>query len=296
MTTPLRQKLMEDLQLHGLSGRTQETYIREVQQLVEYYRKSPDQISEAELRAYFLYLLNEKQVAPSTLTVALTGIKFFYVYILQRPWTTFELVRAPKEKRLPVVLTIDEVRLILSCVKIVRYQVCLSTIYGCGLRLQEGIHLQVGDIDNQRMVVHVQRGKGSKDRFVLLSESLLRLLRQQWWRHSCRPHRHPFWLFPTNYNPKEITREHLGPVNARSIQKAFELALKASGIQKPASIHTLRHSWATHLMEAGVSLRVIQAYLGHASPSTTSLYTHLTPQVEAPAVQAINDVVGRLWR
>jgi len=213
------------------------------------------------------------------------------VYTLQRPWTTFELVRAPKEKKLPVVLSIDEVRLILSCVKIVRYQVCLSTIYGCGLRLQEGIHLQVGDIDSQRMVVHVHRGKGSKDRFVPLSESLLRLLRQHWCTH-----RHPFWLFPTNYNPKETAREHLGPVTARSIQKAFELALKASGIQKPASVHTLRHSWATHLMEAGVNLRVIQAYLGHASSSTTSLYTHLTPQVETPAVQAINDVVGRLWR
>lgn len=291
MTTPLRQKMMEDLQLHGLSGRTQALYVLAVRQLAEHYHKSPDQITEAELRAYFLYLLNEKRVAPSTLTVALSGVKFFYEYTLQRQWTTIQLVRAPKEKKLPVVLSVDEVRLILSCVKIVRYQVCLSTIYGCGLRLQEGIHLQVGDIDSQRMVVHVQRGKGSKDRFVPLSESLLRLLRQHWCTH-----RHPFWLFPTNYNPKETACEQLGPVTARSIQKAFELALKASGIQKPASVHTLRHSWATHLMEAGVNLRVIQAYLGHASSSTTSLYTHLTPQVEAPAVQAINDVAGRLWR
>jgi integrase/recombinase XerD len=290
MTTPLRQKFMEDLQLHGLSGRTQAIYVQAVQQIAEHYRKSPDQITEAELRAYFLYLLNEKQVASSTLTVALSGIKFFYVYTLHRPWTTFELVRAPREKKLPVVLSIDEVRLILSCVKIVRYQVCLSTIYGCGLRLQEGIHLQVRDIDSQRMLVHVQRGKGSKDRFVPLSESLLRLLRQHWCTH-----RHPYWLFPTNCNPKETAREHLGPVTARSIQKAFELALKASGIQKPASVHTLRHSWATHLLEAGVNLRVIQAYLGHASSATTTLYTHLTPQVEAPAVQAINDVVDRLW-
>jgi len=178
MTTPLRQKLMEDLQLHGLSGRTQEIYVQVVQQLAEHYHKSPDQITEAELRAYFLYLLNEKQVTPSTLTVALSGIKFFYVYTLDRLWTTFELVRAPKEKNLPVVLSIDEVRLILSSVKTVRYQVYLSTIYGCGLRLQVGIHLQVGDIDSQRMLVHVQRGKGNKDRFVPLSESLLRLLPQ----------------------------------------------------------------------------------------------------------------------
>lgn len=290
MTTPLRQKMMEDLQLHGLSGRTQALYVLAVQQLAEHYHKSPDQITEAELRAYFLYLLNEKRVAPSTLTVALSGVKFFYVYTLQRQWTTIQLVRAPREKKLPVVLSIDEVRLLLSCVKIVRYQVCLSTIYGCGLRLQEGIHLQVGDIDSQRMVVHVQRGKGSKDRFVPLSVSLLRLLRQHWCTH-----RHPYWLFPTNYNPKDTARENLGPITARSIQSAFTLALKASGIQKPASIHTLRHSWATHLLEAGVNLRVIQAYLGHASSETTTLYTHLTPQVEAPAVQAINDVVGRLW-
>ncbi len=141
MTTPLRQKMMEDLQLHGLSGRTQDLYVLAVQQLAEHYHKSPDQITEAELRAYFLYLLNEKRVAPSTLTVALSGVKFFYVYTLQRQWTTMQLVRAPREKKLPVVLSIDEVRLILSCVKIVRYQVCLSTIYGCGLRPQEEIHL-----------------------------------------------------------------------------------------------------------------------------------------------------------
>jgi site-specific recombinase XerD len=282
---------MEDLQLHGLSGQTQEIYVLVVEQLAKHYRKPPDQISEAELRAYFLYLLNEKQVAASTLTVALSGIKFFYVYTLQRQWTTFELVRAPREKKLPVVLSIDEVRLILACVRTVRYQVCLSTIYGCGLRLQEGIHLQVGDIDSQRMLVHVQRGKGSKDRYVPLAESLLVLLRQHWCTH-----RHPLWLFPSNYNPKGAARETLGPVTGRSIQSAFELALAASGIQKGASVHTLRHSWATHLLEAGVNLRVIQAYLGHASSATTTLYTHLTPQVEAPAVQAINDAVGRLWR
>lgn len=292
MTTPLRKKLMEDLQLHGLSSRTQELYLLVVEQLAKHYRKSPDQISEAELRAYFLYLLNEKQVASSTLTVALSGIKFLYVYTLQRQWTTFALVRAPREKKLPVVLSIEEVRLILACVRTFRYRVCLSTIYGCGLRLQEGIHLQVGDIDSQRMLIHVQRGqKGSKDRYVPLAESLLTLLRQHWCTH-----RHPLWLFPSNYNPKGAAQEILGPVTGRSIQRAFELALVASGIQKRASVHTLRHSWATHLLEAGVNLRVIQAYLGHASSATTALYTHLTPQVEAPAVQAINDAVGRLWR
>jgi integrase/recombinase XerD len=290
MTTPLRQKLMEDLQLHGLSSRTQAMYVLAVQQLAGYYRKSPDQISEEELRAYFLYLLNDRKVSASTLTIALSGIKFFYVYTLKRQWTTFGLIRPAHEKKLPVVLTVEEVRHVLACVRSVRYQVCLSAIYACGLRLQEGAHLQVGDIDSQRLLVHIHQGKGSKDRYVPLPESLLSLLRQHWCTH-----RHPHWLFPTTYIAEGSSQDSVGPVTGRSVQRSFNLALEASGIRKPASVHTLRHSWATHLLEAGVTLRVIQAYLGHASPSTTTLYAHLTPQVEAPAVQAINDVVGRLW-
>ena len=290
MTTPLRQKLIEDLQLHGLSSRTEEIYVSVVRHLAEYYGKSPDQISEAELRAYFLFLKNTKKVSPSTLTVALSGIKFFYEFTLHRPWATLELVRPAHEKKLPVVLSIDEVRSILSRVRLARYQVCLSTIYACGLRIQEGVTLQVGDIDSQRMVVHVHRGKGNKDRCIPLPENLLSLLRSHW-----RTHRNPVWLFPSSRLAAIVSPEAMGHISGDSVALAFGCAIRESGIQKPATVHTLRHSWATHMLEAGINLRVIQGYLGHASPTTTAIYTHLTPQAQGPAVRAINEVVNSLW-
>ena len=290
MSTPLRQKLIEDLQLHGLSSRTQEVYVVAVRQLADHYGKSPDQISEEELRQYFLYLSQARKVSPSTFRIALSAIKFFFEYTLQRQWATLELVRPAREQKLPVVLSVDEVGRVLACVHRSRYRVCLSTIYACGLRLQEGIHLQVADIDSQRMFIHVHRGKGSKERYVPLPRSLLELLRRHW-----SSHHHPVWLFPDSRWEGSSSAALVGPINHRGVQRAFKFALGESGIQKDATVHTLRHSYATHLLEAGVSLRLIQAYLGHATPTTTTIYTHLTPQVEAPAVAAINAVVGRLW-
>jgi integrase/recombinase XerD len=290
MTTPLRQKLIEDLQLHGLCSRTQEVYVVAVRQLAEHYGKSPDQISEEELRQYFLYLSQVRKVSPSTFQIALSAIKFFFEHTLQRQWAVLELVRPAREQKLPVVLSVEEVRRVLACVHRARYRVCLSTIYACGLRLQEGIHLQVTDIDSQRMLVHIHRGKGSKDRYVPLPKGLLALLRRHW-----SSHHHPVWLFPDSRWEGGSAAAPAGPIHHRGVQRAFKMALDESGIQKDATVHTLRHSYATHLLEAGVSLRLIQAYLGHATPTTTTLYTHLTPQVEAPAVAAINTVVGRLW-
>jgi integrase/recombinase XerD len=290
MSTPLRHKLIEDMQLHGLSRRTQEVYVVAVRQLADHYGKSPDQISEEELRQYFLYLSQVRKVSPSTFQIALSAIKFFCEYTLQRQWATLELVRPTREKKLPVVLSVEEVSRILACVHRARYRVCLSAIYACGLRLQEGIHLQVGDIDSQRMFIHVHRGKGNKERYVPLPRSLLELLRQHW-----SSHHHPVWLFPDSRWEGGSSAAPAGPVHHRGVQRAFKLALGESGIQKDVTVHTLRHSYATHLLEAGVSLRLIQAYLGHATPTTTTIYTHLTPQVEAPAVAAINRLVSRLW-
>jgi len=290
MSTPLRQKLIEDMQLHGLSSRTQEVYVVAVRQLAEHYGKSPDQISEEELRQYFLYLSQVRKVSRSTFQIALSAIKFFFEYTLQRQWATLELVRPARETKLPAVLSVEEVRRVLARVHRARYRVCLSAIYACGLRLQEGIHLQVGDIDSQRMFVHVHRGKGNRERYVPLPRSLLELLRQHW-----SSHHHPIWLFPDSRWEGGSSVAPAGPVHYRGVQRAFKLALVESGIQKDATVHTLRHSYATHLLEAGVSLRLIQAYLGHASPDTTILYTHLTPLVEAPAIAAINTVVSSLW-
>ena len=189
--TELRKRMIECLQLRGLSARTQEMYVRAVRQLAEHYHKSPDVITEEELRQYFLYIKNVKQYSRSASTIALCGIKFFFEHTLHRDWTTLRFVRAPREKKLPVILSLEEVRKLLGCVRLPRYRVCLTTIYSCGLRLQEGTHLQVPDIDSARMLIHVRHGKGGKDRYVPLPHRTLALLRQSWVTH-----RHPVLIFP----------------------------------------------------------------------------------------------------
>jgi len=277
--TALRQRYIEDLQLRGLSARTQDAYVRVVRQLAEHYGKSPDVLTEEELRQYLLYLKNEKHAARNTCTLALCSLKFFYQQTLKRDWPVLDFVRPAREKKLPVVLSVEEVQQILGCVRRARYRVCLSTIYACGLRLMEGVQLPVADVDGARMVVHVRQGKGGQDRYVPLPRRTLELLREHW-----SSHRDPVWLFPGR-TPAG------GPMCASGVQRAFKAALAESGVHKQASVHTLRHSWATHLLEAGVNLRLIQIYLGHRSPTTTALYTHLTRKSEDLASEAINRLV-----
>jgi len=282
--TALRQKMVEDMQLRGLSERTQETYVRVVRQLAEYCHKPPDQVTEAELRHYFLYLKNERHLSRSSCTQVLSALKFLYEQTLRRKWPILEFIRPAPERKLPVVLSVEEVRRVLGCVRLAHYRVCLSTIYSCGLRLLEGVQLQVQDIDSGRMLLHVRGGKGNKDRYVPLPERSLAQLRQHW-----RRHRHPIWLFPE----REL-RHASKPMDESGVQKAFRAAWKESGINKAASVHTLRHSYATHLLEAGVNLRQIQSYLGHDSLSTTAIYTHLTQHGAANAVAVINQLMADL--
>ena len=236
-TTALRQRMLEDLQLRGLSARTQECYTRAVRQLAEHYRKSPDQISEEELREYFLHLKQVKKYSRSACTIALCGIKFFYEKTVQRPWPTLQLIRPAREKKLPVVLSREEVRRALGAVRIPVYRACLTTIYAGGLRLLEGAHLQVPDIDSARMLFHIH-GKGKKDRYVPLPEPTLEMLRAYW-----RTHRSPLWLFPapTRHGLKHSLAHNGGPVHRSSLQSAFQRALKDCGIAKRAHVHTLRH-------------------------------------------------------
>ncbi len=280
----LRQKMIEDMQLHGFAERTQEAYLLAVRQLAKHYRKSPDQIEEEELRQYFLFLKNEKHAARATCTLALCGIKFFYERTLGREWKTFEFLRPPKEKKLPVVLSVAEVGRVLACVHRQRYRVCLTLIYACGLRLLEGVHLQIKDIDGERQLLHISQGKGGKDRYVPLPSTCLKMLRQHWLTH-----RNPLWVFPSPFE------EANQPMNESGVQRAFCAALQESGIHKKATVHTLRHSYATHLLEASVNLRIIQSYLGHASPSTTAIYTHLTSITETQSRHTIDEIVTRLW-
>ena len=287
--TELRKRMIECLQLRGLSERTQEAYTRAVRQLAAHYHKSPDQITEAELRQYFLFLKNVKHYSRNTMTVAICGLRFFYEQTLNREWAIFGIVRPAPEKKLPVILSPGEVRQILGRIRLPRYKVCLTTIYACGLRLQEGTHLQVADIDSARMMIHVRHGKGAKDRYVPLPQRTLQLLRQYW-----KTHRNPVLLFPAEGRDHIDLAKATEPISKSSVQDAFRAALKQSGNNKRASVHTLRHSWATHLLEAGVNLRLIQEWLGHSSPATTSVYTHLTVKAEQLGADAINQLMSDL--
>jgi site-specific recombinase XerD len=282
--------MIQDMQLRGFSARTQECYAAAVGQLAQHFHTSPDRLSEEHLRQYFLYLANEKKVARATATIALCGIKFFYEQTVQRQWPTLQLIRPAREKKLPVVLSREEVRRALGAVRIPVYRACLTTIYAGGLRLLEGARLQVPDIDSARMLFHIH-GKGKKDRYVPLPEPTLQMLRAFW-----RTHRSPLWLFPapTRHGLKHSLAHNGGPVTDSSLQSAFRRALQQSGIVKRAHIHTLRHSYATHLLEAGVNLRIIQDNLGHGSARTTQLYTHLTREVRATLTDPLNQLLQGL--
>jgi len=277
--TPLRKRMTEDLQLKGYSPNTQSAYLHAVSMLARYYKKSPERITEEELRAYFLHLIHGDRCAPGTLRIAQAGIKFCFAITQQKPWPVLGLLRPVKEKKLPVVLSQAEVRQVLSCVRAPVYRACLNTIYACGLRISECVAVQVKDIDGPRLILRV-RGKGNKVRQVPLSEATLESLRAFWRAH---PHDGP-WLFAARLQPRSNSQE--GPVAVQNLREVFDAALKQSGVNKPATVHTLRHSYATHLLESGVQLRLIQEILGHRSPNTTAIYTHLTSavrhQVAAP--------------
>jgi site-specific recombinase XerD len=281
--------MIESLQLSGLSERTQQSYVRAVRQLAEHYHKSPDLITEEELRQYFLHIINVKRYSRSTTTIALCGIRFLFERTLDRKWNVFNLVRPAPEHKLPVVLSIDEVREILHLVRSPRYRVCLTTIYSCGLRLQEGLSLAVPDIDSARMMIHVRLGKGKRDRYVPLPQRTLETLREFW-----ATHRNPNLLFPAEGRNHINLAAATEPMSKTSVQNAFSAALKQSRVNKRASVHTLRHSYATHLLEAGLNLRLIQEYLGHSSPATTSIYTHLTAKTEQLGADAINRIIDQL--
>jgi integrase/recombinase XerD len=287
--TELRKRMIDDLQLRGLSDTTQKMYVRAVRKLSEHYHKAPDLVTEEELRQYFLYLKNVRKFSRTASTIALCGIKFFFHHTLKREWSTLTFIRPPREKKLPVVLSIEEVRKILNCIRLDRYRACLTTIYSCGLRLQEGTHLRVTDIDSSRMLIHVRHGKGAKDRYVPLPQSTLQILRRYW-----ATHRNPDLIFPAPGRGGIHMPAAKESMPKSSVQITFKEALKESGVNKLASVHTLRHSWATHLLEAGVNLRLIQEYLGHDSPTTTAIYTHLTVRAESLALEAINQIMGDL--
>ena len=277
---------MRALQLAGMSERTCECYTRSVRQLVEFYGKNPAKLSETQLQDYFLHRKNKDKWSAATLRICYSGIKFFFVNVLKKDWHTLAMVHAKREKRLPSVLSLDEIRLLLDSVTTPQNKAFLTTVYSCGLRLNEALHLQVKDIDADRMRVHVHRGKGAKDRYVPLPLATLTILRDYWKRH-----RNPVLIFPALGRGGTTGPISVIPMTKSTVQGALRRVVKQLGFKKRISVHTLRHSYATHLLEAGVNIRRIQQYLGHASLNTTMIYLHLTTQGHERAYGIINDLM-----
>jgi len=290
MMTDWYRKSMNAHALNGKADRTQEAYTRALRMLCEHYDKEPDEIGEAELEAYFLHRRNVDHWSPNTLRICYCGIRFYFVQVLRRDWNLFNILRAKSESRLPAVLSREEVRAILDCVRTPHNRAYLGAVYACGLRLQEALYLEISDIDSDRMMIHVHRGKGAKDRFVPLPKATLEALRQHW-----ASHRNPRLLFPAYGHNSRAAASATTPMAISSVQGAMRAAKAEAGItKKQVSVHTLRHSYATHLLEAGVNLRVIQQYLGHSSLETTMVYLHLTGKGQEDAIAHINALMEGL--
>ena len=288
--TPLRQHMLAALQLSGKGERTQASYVREVRLLAQFYHTSPDRISEQELQRYFLHRKNVDGLAPTSMRICYSGIRFFYQHVLQRDWHTLALLRVQTTHRLPAVLSVDEVKRLLTSATPFHNQAYFTTVYSLGLRLHEGLFLQVSDIDGQRLQVHSHRGKGAKDRYVPLPADTLALLRTYW-----KTHRHPTWLFPATGRDHTQSPTAASPMSRSSVQGAFRKAKQRAGITKTGvAIHTLRHSYATHLREAGVNPRLIQRYLGHTQLETTMLSLHLTHKGHEDAYERLNALMHGL--
>lgn len=288
----LHQRFTEDLQLTGKAPRTQAAYLRAVRQLADHCRCSPELITETQLRQYFLHLKNDRQFAHGSLRVALSGIKFFYAVTCRRDFDTLSMVKLQNITALPEVLTAAQVHQIIDAATTQRIATYFWTVYSMGLRLNEGLNLHVGDIDAARGLVHIHRGKGAKDRLVPLPTSTLHLLRSYW-----ATHRHKRFLFPADGRNHSLAKDGVSTaktvMSETTVQGAMKKITTEIDFGKKVSIHTLRHSYATHLLEAGVGLKVIQKFMGHSSLATTMVYLHLTETAEANARTVIEQIFRR---
>lgn len=288
----LRKRLSDDLHLHGMANRTVKGYVRAVRQLSEFLRCSPEVVTDDQIREYFLHLKNERHFANGSLRVALSGIRFFYRVTCQREFPSLDRLRLQNITALPEVITIEQVHRIVNATTTLRMTTYFWTVYSMGLRLNEALHLQVGDVDSKRGMVHVHRGKGAKDRYLPLPTSTLQLLRDYWVTHRNRR-----WLFPADGRNHTLAKKGVStaktPMSETAVQGAMKLITDEIDFGKKVTIHTLRHSYATHLLEAGVSLKFIQQALGHTSLQTTMVYLHLTETAEANARQVIEKIFVR---
>ena len=258
--TSLRQRMLEDMRVRRLSPFTQRTYVETVARFARYFKRSPERLGPEQIRAYQVYLSTERGLATSSLLVAVSALRFLYRVTLQKRWSFDDVIPAPKKPQaLPVVLSPQEVVRFLEAVKPAKHRAILTACYAAGLRISEAIALTVSAIDSERMVLRIAKGKGQKDRYVMLSPKLLAILRD-WWKVQ-RP-RH--WLFPGERPEAAITRS--------AVQLACGIASRRARLGKAVTPHLLRHSFAVHLLEAGTDLRTIQLLLGHRSLQTTARY------------------------
>ena len=274
----LREQMKMDLELRGYSPKTRDAYIGYMKKFALYFRRSPEELGETEIREYLHHVISSKQNSDSYVNGAYSAIKFFYEKTLGRDWNVAKIPRTKKSKRLPVALSGSEVKELFAVTTNLKHRAILMTTYAAGLRLSETAQLKVTDVDSKRMQMRVRQGKGKKDRYTLLSVLNLEILQEYY-----RQYRPAIWLFP-GQSPN-------GPISGRTIQKIFEKAKEKAGIKKPVTVHSLRHSFATHLLEAGTDIYHIQQLMGHASPKTTSIYIH----VRQPNVLRITSPLDTLF-
>jgi len=257
--TPLRQRMMDDMVIRNLADNTQSSYLLQVSSFATHFRRSPEALGPEEIRAWLVYLREERKLAPTSLHPAVGALRFLYRVTLKRPWSDEDFPLPKKPVKLPVILSLEEITTFFESIASLKQRTILMTAYAAGLRVSEAVHLKVTDIDSQRMVIRVNQGKNRKDRYVMLSPRLLEILRL-YWRDA-----HPKdWLFPGDIPGHPITRF--------AVARACNLARQRSGITKPITPHSLRHAFATHLLESGTDVRRIQLLMGHRSISTTARY------------------------
>lgn len=261
--TSLRQRMIEDLQVRNLAANTQDCYVRQVSLFARYFNQSPELLGPEQIRAYQLYLTNEKKLATGSIVIAVSALRFLYNVTLKKGWSFEEVIPAPKKpQKLPIVLSPEEVLAFLDCVRSRKHRAILTTCYAAGLRISEAIALTPSAIDSKRMVIRIEQGKGKKDRYTMLSPKLLEILRS-WWRVE-KP---KDWLFPGDFPGQHITRF--------AVESECRIAQRISKIPKPITPHSLRHAFAVHLLEQGTDIRHIQLLLGHRSLATTAKYLRI---------------------
>ena len=282
--TPLRQRMIEDMQLRNFSAGTQKSYVYYIFGLARFYLTSPQDLGLEEIRDYQLYMINDYRYSAETVNCFVSAAKFLYNVTLETPWPENALPRARVPHRLPVVLSAGEMDTFFQHVHTIRFRAALMTAYGAGLRVSEVVSLQVGDIDSKRMLIRVRQGKGKKDRYAMLSPRLLEVLRC-WWR-SWHPAGVPCTAKPEDWLFPGWRKSH--HINIESLQAACREAAREAGIGKRVTLHTLRHCFATHMLENGAGTRIIQALPGHSRMDTTARYAEVTPKTVARAISPLD--------